>query len=119
VTDNFIPEYVYKGKKCSGFIEELNTFKNMNRLVFLSLDFGETKIPMNHIMHLENTIILTKKENSSPTIKILGLIEVLKQWPNDSSVTMSINTGETILPISMVGNDEGDCLISNHESDYT
>jgi len=63
VTVNKNPEWVTRGKTIKGLIEELLTFEDQNLFVEMSLDGGETSMPISLVRKVNSKCILTNFEN--------------------------------------------------------
>ncbi len=63
MTVNKNPEWVTRGKTIKGLIEELLTFEDQNLFVEMSLDGGETSMPISLVRKVNSKCILTNFEN--------------------------------------------------------
>lgn len=62
------PEWISKGKKIAQLIEELRTFENQDMEVRISIDDGETSLPISLIGKCQGKYALLKNCEDIPTM---------------------------------------------------
>jgi hypothetical protein len=68
MTINLKADYTGRGKTVAGLIEELKTFENQQLEVRISVDGGETSLPISIIGKSENKYALIINCQDTPTI---------------------------------------------------
>lgn len=119
------PAWVYQGKSIHQVIEELDTFDNPDLEVLISIDYGENQAPLGAIKSKDGRyLVLYRKAKTSVEkggcngFTISHLIKELKSSEEQGlEVRISLGFDENHKPISIIGKNNGCCLLMSC-SDY-
>lgn len=114
------PAWVYRGKSVRQVIEELRTFENLDLELLISIDCGDTRLPVDEINNIDEKFLVLKQEENSLVKKRCGphnnsigsFVEKFQSIENQElEVRLSINSDENHKPISLIGKKNGSCVL--------
>ena len=120
------PAWVYQGKTINQVVEELSTFENPGREVFLSVDYGDSMAPIGAIKNKDGRYLLLvcKKQNSIEQVgcsrmTISDLVKKLQsKGRQDLEVRLSLDFDENHKPISIIVKKDNFCLLMSCSDFY-
>ncbi|MDL9998627.1 hypothetical protein QTI24_08455 [Variovorax sp. J22P240] len=124
------PVWVYQGKSIKQLIEELDTFENQNREVFISTDYGESRKPAGLVRKKGGYYLLSSREGDMETkqgnsewsthaTSIRQLINELQSLEGqDLEVRICVDGDDHGKPISLVGKKYTYCMLTSCSDFY-